>query len=76
MAVYEFHLDANKCERCFDCVTACPRGVLVEGANSPVVAHPEECIGCWVCMAVCRPQGLKVYQDIVSARPDLMAMLH
>ena len=60
--MYLFSIDANKCERCFDCVTACPRGVFEEGELHPVVVHPEECIGCWVCLAVCRSQGLKVLQ--------------
>ena len=73
--MYEFQLDDAKCERCFDCVTACPRGVLEEGPNAPVVARPEECMGCMVCLAVCRPQGLKVLEVNAASRPTSIAML-
>lgn len=58
--MYSVLVDASNCERCFDCVTACPRGVLEEGEMHPVVAHPEECIGCSVCIGVCRKGGLHV----------------
>ncbi|MHB1161493.1 MAG: 4Fe-4S dicluster domain-containing protein [Chloroflexota bacterium] len=68
--MYEFSLDNSKCERCFDCVTACPRGVLEEGETGPIVAHPEECMGCWVCLAVCRNHGLQVAGLSGSSRPD------
>jgi NAD-dependent dihydropyrimidine dehydrogenase PreA subunit len=52
--VSAYSFDNSDCERCFDCVTACPRGVLEEGDPYPVVAHPEECMGCGVCLGVCR----------------------
>ncbi len=85
--MYEFHLDNSKCERCFDCVTACPRGVLEEGETAPVVVHPDECMGCWVCLAVCRTHGLQVVgledsrkpdwlDRLLAARPECAAVLH
>ncbi len=58
MSAYSF--EDSDCERCFDCVTACPRGVLEEGEFYPVVAHPEECMGCGVCLGVCRQLGLRM----------------
>lgn len=70
LAVYEFSLDNSHCERCFDCVTACPRGVLEEGPMGPEVTRPEECMGCWVCLAVCRNHGLKVVGLSESSVPD------
>ena len=68
--MYELRLEYGNCERCFDCVTACPRGVLEEGPDGPVVVHAEECMGCWVCLAVCRTQSLKVAGLAESSRPD------
>ncbi len=58
MSAYSF--EGSDCERCFDCVTACPRGVLEEGEFYPVVVHPEECMGCGVCLGVCRQLGLRM----------------
>ncbi len=58
MSAYSF--EGSDCEQCFDCVTACPRGVLAEGELYPVVAHPEECMGCGVCLGVCRQTGLRM----------------
>jgi len=60
LAVYVFSIDARKCERCFDCVTSCPREVFQTGETRPVVVHPEECMGCGVCLAVCRTQSLRI----------------
>lgn len=68
--MYQLSIDNSKCERCFDCVTACPRGVLQEGADGPVVTRAEECMGCWVCLVVCRNHGLKVDGLSYSSRPD------
>lgn len=55
-----FSVDVSKCERCFDCVTSCPRGVFEEGELHPILARPEECMGCGVCLAVCRPHGIRI----------------
>ena len=49
LSVYSVLVDASNCERCFDCVTACPRGVLEEGEMHPVVV-----------LGVCREDGLHV----------------
>ncbi|MGI5835627.1 MAG: 4Fe-4S dicluster domain-containing protein [Chloroflexota bacterium] len=72
LAVFMFSIDVGKCERCFDCVTSCPRGVLKESEMHPIVAFPEECIGCGVCLAVCRPQGLKIAGLSALAAPRLL----
>jgi NAD-dependent dihydropyrimidine dehydrogenase PreA subunit len=85
--VYEFSLDNDRCERCFDCVTACPRGVLEEGLVGPVVVRAEDCMGCWVCLAVCRTHGLRVVglsesskpdwvDRLLASRPDCVSMVH
>lgn len=58
--MYMFSFDVGNCEQCFDCVTACPRGVLEEAEMHPIVACPEECIGCGVCLVVCRTQSLQI----------------
>ena len=58
--MYIFSIDVGKCERCYDCVTSCPRGVFEEDEFHPLVVHPEECIGCGVCLAVCRPKGIRI----------------
>lgn len=61
--MYDFSkvsFENSDCERCFDCVSACPRGVLEASPTGPIIAHPEECMGCRVCLGVCRQMGLRM----------------
>lgn len=71
--MYLLSVDAGKCEWCADCVTACPRGVLEVGATGPVVAHPEECIGCGVCLGVCRTGAVRMFE--VPPPPRVLALM-
>jgi len=73
--VYLFSIDVTKCERCFDCVTSCPRGVFEEGELHPILAHPEECIGCGICLALCRPKGLRIAGLEAYGRADRMVAI-
>ncbi len=72
--MFVFSMETEECERCFDCVTACPRSVFAEGETYPVVAHPEECIGCGVCRVVCRPKGISYFElpDVHRPTPELV----
>ena len=75
--MFVFTHDSTKCERCFDCVTSCPRGVFEAADPFPKVVHPEECIGkaCGVCLAVCRAGGIHIAEVPIPYGRSLQLVL-
>ena len=55
-------LDRRRCEACWECVEACPTGVLGAISFGPhrhaVVERPGDCIGCWACVRACESEAL------------------
>lgn len=54
--MHNFEVDREKCISCGLCVQDCLFSLLQLEEGCPVLAHPEQCIGCLHCFAVC-PQG-------------------
>ncbi len=50
-------IERDHCRGCFQCIDACPRGVLgkmhLPGHRHVHVDHAERCIGCFQCLKVC-----------------------
>jgi nitroreductase/NAD-dependent dihydropyrimidine dehydrogenase PreA subunit len=57
-AKYVLAVDGGLCVQCKACCEDCPTRVLdlADGAQAPRIAHPERCIRCGHCVAVC-PTG-------------------
>lgn len=55
----------DRCNRCGDCVAACPRHLLALGAGGfPVIGFSRGgCDVCGACAAVCRPGALARHDD-------------
>ncbi len=50
----------EECEQCYECVKACPRGILEEGPERPKVVNIEDCAMCKTCMRACDREAIKV----------------
>ncbi|GHV37438.1 4Fe-4S ferredoxin [Spirochaetia bacterium] len=62
-------IDRELCKSCFLCIRACPVKVLEQdtepnstGSYPSKVAHPEKCIACGNCYAVCPDVCIKIYE--------------
>ena len=54
-------IDTHICEACWECVAACPKGVLgkvnILGIHKHAISrNPADCIGCYKCVKTC-PHG-------------------
>lgn len=47
-------INQKLCKKCGLCAKLCPRKVLESGADGlPLVAHPEKCTACELCVSHC-----------------------
>jgi len=72
-------VDAERCNGCGKCVTACPAEALsVVSAHDPkaprkrtVRFEPDACLGCGVCVPTCRPGALRLVRREARVIPPL-----
>src|SRR5204862_688779 len=59
------HVVTSKCVGCkfTDCVEACPVACFYELDNQ-VIIHPEECIDCTACVALCPVEAIYAESDV------------
>jgi len=50
----------NSCNNCNECVKSCPRHVLREGKNKPVISDIISCTLCRLCEEVCELKAIQV----------------
>ena len=55
-------LDRSLCDACWECVAACPKGVIqkidVWGHHHAVIRDGDSCTGCMSCIKVCAAGAL------------------
>jgi 2-oxoglutarate ferredoxin oxidoreductase subunit delta len=65
---------ANWCKSCGICIALCPKNVYDKNeTGGPVVARPDECIGCRVCEVHCPDFAISIserYPDRRNCRRD------
>ncbi|NPB09557.1 MAG: ferredoxin family protein [Thermodesulfobacteria bacterium] len=55
--MFEITINYDTCQADGECIEACPAQVYDEGEDGkPVIARPEDCLGCETCVEVC-PTG-------------------
>jgi len=59
------HVVTSKCVGCkfTDCVEACPVACFYELDNQ-VIIHPEDCIDCTACVALCPVEAIYAESDV------------
>jgi DNA-directed RNA polymerase subunit D len=56
-------IDPKKCDNADDCVTACPRHVLVQKEGKVVIENVDDCILCDACVEACPKDAITVKGD-------------
>jgi NAD-dependent dihydropyrimidine dehydrogenase PreA subunit len=53
-------IDYDLCDNSAVCAAVCPEDVLDAGAAHVVVAKPEQCTECWICVENCASGAIEV----------------
>ena len=53
-------IDYDLCENSEVCIEVCPEQVLEAGTSNPVVAKPNSCTECWICVENCSSGAIEV----------------
>jgi NAD-dependent dihydropyrimidine dehydrogenase PreA subunit len=54
------YVSEDRCEKCKECVDACPYEVFADHEGTIVVARPEDCIECTACVEFCLHQAISM----------------
>jgi Pyruvate/2-oxoacid:ferredoxin oxidoreductase delta subunit len=73
-ALFQVHLESDKCTLCEACFRLCPGKVFMTNGSLLVIVNGN-CNGCSLCMDVCRENALRVEQDLQKAL-ELEATIH
>ncbi len=70
--IKKIEIDRDMCNSCKTCVDACFVDVYRWDAKEerPVVAYPEDCVGCLACEVACPAQCIEVIPNIPLGLPS------
>ncbi len=51
-------VDAQTCNGCEDCITACPSNVFEMRGGKAKPVNIEDCIECCACVDICEPKAI------------------
>jgi NAD-dependent dihydropyrimidine dehydrogenase PreA subunit len=70
--IKKIEIDKDMCNSCKTCVDACFVDVYRWDAKEerPIVAYPEDCVGCLACEVACPVQCIKVIPNIPLGLPS------
>lgn len=64
-------VDAEKCQNCHACITACPSKFCNDGSGDHVNVNPDLCIGCGQCIKACTWGARTIIDDTEKFFADL-----
>ena len=64
-------VDADKCQNCHACITACPSKFCNDGSGNHVKINDDLCIGCGQCLAACTWGARTIVDDTAEFFNDL-----
>ena len=53
-------IDSDLCEHTGVCAEVCPENVFEEGSACTIVAKPEVCTECWICVENCTSGAIDI----------------
>lgn len=70
--IKKIEIDKDMCNSCKTCVDACFVDVYRWDAKEerPIVAYPEDCVGCLACEVACPAQCIEVIPNIPLGLPS------
>lgn len=70
--VKQINIDLEDCTNCQTCVNSCFIDVLRwdEAKKNPIVAYPEDCVGCLFCEANCPQHCIEIVPIIPLQIPS------
>jgi NAD-dependent dihydropyrimidine dehydrogenase PreA subunit len=70
--IKKIEIDKDMCNSCKTCVDACFVDVYRWDAKEerPIVAYPEDCVGCLACEVACPVQCIEVIPNIPLGLPS------
>ena len=70
--IKKIEIDKDMCNSCKTCVDACFVDVYRWDAKEerPIVAYPEDCVGCLACEVACPAQCIEVVPNIPLGLPS------
>lgn len=64
-------VDADKCQNCHACISACPSKFCNDGSGDHVTINPDLCIGCGQCLEACTWDARTIVDDTDKFFTDL-----
>lgn len=64
-------VDADKCQNCHACISACPSKFCNDGSGDHVTINPDLCIGCGQCLKACTWGARTIIDDTNRFMSDL-----
>jgi len=65
---YKHKIFRQWCKACGLCTHFCPKGVIIaDDLGKPIVAYPDNCIGCRLCEMLCPDFAIEVEDEEVSS---------
>ena len=53
-------IDPKKCTRCGQCAEVCPMDVIRTLGDVAYIAHPQDCMTCFLCEVACSAEAVYV----------------
>ena len=66
---FKVEINFDLCDRCMECMRACPQGVFALAGDKVVPSRINRCVGCYACVRACKRRAVMVYPLPEVRRP-------